>query len=41
MDLDVIIATFCIEEKHSLLFSGRDFLPFVNHLGLDTILTPE
>ena len=39
--IDVIIATFCIEEKHSLLFSDRDFLPFVKHLGLDTILTPE
>lgn len=39
--IDVIIATFCIEEKHSLLFSDRDFLPFVKHLGLDTILMSE
>ena len=39
--IDVIIATFCIEEKHSLLFSDRDFLPFVKHLGLGTIFTPE
>jgi predicted nucleic acid-binding protein len=31
---DVIIATFCIETQHSLLFSDKDFLPFVNHLGL-------
>ena len=31
---DVIIATFCIETQHSLLFSYKDFLPFVNHLGL-------
>lgn len=36
--IDVIIATFCIEEKHSLLFSDRDFMPFVQHLGLDTLL---
>lgn len=31
---DVIIATFCIETQNSLLFSDKDFLPFVNHLGL-------
>jgi predicted nucleic acid-binding protein len=31
---DVIIASFCIENGHSLLFSDRDFLPFVKHLGL-------
>ncbi|TAN52805.1 MAG: PIN domain nuclease [Methylococcaceae bacterium] len=31
---DVIIATFCIEHGHALLFSDRDFLPFVEHLGL-------
>ncbi|MEB3147729.1 MAG: PIN domain nuclease [Sphaerospermopsis sp.] len=31
---DVIIATFCIETQKSLLFSDKDFLPFVNHLGL-------
>jgi predicted nucleic acid-binding protein len=34
---DVIIATFCIENKHSLLFSDKDFLPFVEHLGLISI----
>jgi predicted nucleic acid-binding protein len=33
---DVIIATFCIEEGHSLLFSDRDFEPFVDHLGLSS-----
>lgn len=32
--VDVIIATFCIVEEHALLFSDRDFLPFVDHLGL-------
>lgn len=31
---DVIIATFCIENNHSLLFSDKDFVPFVNYLGL-------
>lgn len=34
---DVIIATFCIENNMPLLFSDRDFLPFVEHLKLDTI----
>ena len=31
---DVIIATFCIENDLPLLFSDRDFVPFVEHLGL-------
>ena len=31
---DVIIATFCIESNVPLLFADRDFLPFVQHLGL-------
>ena len=31
---DVIIATFCIENNHSLLFADKDFLPFVNYLSL-------
>jgi predicted nucleic acid-binding protein len=31
---DCIIATFCIENQHSLLFADQDFLPFVDHLGL-------
>ncbi len=31
---DVIIATFCIENNLPLLFSDRDFIPFVEHLGL-------
>lgn len=33
---DVIIATFCIENQIPLLFSDRDFLPFVKHLKLVT-----
>ena len=31
---DVIIATFCITGGHALLYSDRDFDPFVEHLGL-------
>jgi len=34
---DVIIATFCIENKIPLLFSDKDFLPFVKYLKLRTI----
>lgn len=31
---DAIIATFCIERRVPLLYSDRDFDPFVRHLGL-------
>ncbi len=34
---DVIIATFCIENSHPLLYSDRDFTPFVDHLGLRSV----
>jgi len=34
---DVIIATFCIEQQIPLLFLDRDFLPFVEHLKLQTV----
>ena len=34
---DVIIATFCIENKIPLLFSDRDFLPFVKYLKLHSV----
>ncbi|WP_216899983.1 PIN domain nuclease [Synechococcus sp. CCY 9618] len=33
--IDVIIATACIEAHLPLLFSDRDFQPFVTHLGLE------
>lgn len=36
--VDVWIATFCIENGLPLLFSDRDFLPFVRHLKLATPL---
>lgn len=35
---DVIIATFCIEHQLPLLFTNRDFMPFVEHLGLKSAL---
>ena len=33
--IDAIIATACIEANLPLLFSDRDFLPYVEHLGLE------
>ncbi len=35
---DAIIATFCIEHRMPLLFSDRDFEPFVRHLALKPAL---
>ena len=32
--IDTLIATRCMEDGISLLFSDRDFQPFVDHLGL-------
>ena len=37
--VDVWIATFCIENDIALLFSDRDFQPFVQYLGLNTVAT--
>ena len=31
---DIIIGTFCIEHRHSLLHEDRDFEPMQKHLGL-------
>lgn len=36
--IDTIIATRCIESGFILLYSGRDFDPFVQHLGLRSAL---
>lgn len=36
---DVIIATFCIENKIPLLYSDRDFKQFSTHLKLRSVLT--
>ncbi|AMO58247.1 twitching motility protein PilT [Endozoicomonas montiporae] len=35
--IDVIIATYCIENDITLLHSDRDFLPFAKHLGLKVL----
>jgi predicted nucleic acid-binding protein len=35
--IDVIIATFCLENGHSLLFCDKDFMPFVEYLGLSAV----
>ena len=35
---DVVIATFCIVKGHSLLFSDKDFEPFVEYLGLREVI---
>jgi predicted nucleic acid-binding protein len=34
---DVIIATFCISNRIPLLFSDRDFIPFIKHLKLQPV----
>ena len=34
---DIIIGTFCIEHRHSLLHDDRDFAPMEKHLGLTVI----
>jgi len=36
--IDCIIATFCMENNHALLFSDKDFELFVGHLGLKKVL---
>ena len=35
--IDVLIATYCIENQLMLLHSDKDFQPFQQHLGLQTI----
>jgi predicted nucleic acid-binding protein len=36
--IDTLIATCCIKNELTLLYSDRDFDPFVEHLGLRTAL---
>ncbi len=38
--IDTLIATRCIEDDYALLFSDRDFEPFVEHLGLRRAIAP-
>jgi predicted nucleic acid-binding protein len=34
---DIIIGTYCIEHRHSLLHDDRDFAPMEEHLGLSVV----
>ena len=36
--IDTVIAARCIVDGHDLLFTDRDFDPFVKHLGLKAVL---
>jgi predicted nucleic acid-binding protein len=36
--IDVVIATRCIESGYDLLHNDRDFDPFVEHLGLRSVI---
>ena len=38
--IDTLIATRCIMSGHALLYSDRDFDPFVEHLGLKWAMNP-
>ena len=38
--IDTLIATRCIMSGHALLYSDRDFDPFVEHLGLKSAMNP-
>lgn len=35
--IDCMIATFCIQNNHQLLFCDKDFQPFVEHFGLEVV----
>ena len=35
---DIIIASFCIDNQIPLLFSDRDFIPFVKYLNLASVM---
>lgn len=39
--IDTLIATRCIHDGMALLFSDRDFEPFVSHLGLVSAMDPS
>lgn len=38
--IDTLIATRCIRDGHALLYSDKDFQPFVQHLGLVSVESP-
>jgi len=35
--IDVVIATFCVQNRLVLLHSDKDFEPMARHLGLETV----
>jgi predicted nucleic acid-binding protein len=35
--VDLIIGTYCIEHGHQLLHADRDFVPMIEHLGLQVL----
>ena len=35
--IDMLIATYCMENRHALLHSDRDFEQIQQHLGLETL----
>lgn len=37
--IDTLIATSCIEKRLALLYSDKDFDPFVEHLGLQSAMS--
>jgi predicted nucleic acid-binding protein len=39
--IDTLIATSCIERSMELLYSDRDFDPFVTHLGLVSAMNTQ
>ena len=39
--LDLMVATFCIENNYPLLYTGRSFVHFENHFGLVNALDVE
>jgi predicted nucleic acid-binding protein len=39
--IDTLIATRCIEDGLSLLYGDRDFEPFVEHLGLVSVMRSQ
>lgn len=39
--IDTLISTRCIEDDLELLFSARDFDPFVDHLGMRSVMASK
>jgi len=39
--IDTLIATRCIQDGYALLYSDRDFDPFVEYLGLESVMIED